>query len=151
MSKNNLTTYVIIAVVVLVLGGLFAYPRLKSGGQGYAGNLPCLAPNLPEVQHEHPNLKIIVDGKDETIPANIGLSGSCHRPLHTHDATGVIHIESQVVRDYKLGEFFEVWGQPLQKIGYELEMTIDGQLNSELENLIMKDKQEIVLKYTKET
>jgi hypothetical protein len=33
--------------------------------------------------------------------------------LHTHDASGVIHIESPVRRRYTLGEFFDVWGQPL--------------------------------------
>ena len=33
--------------------------------------------------------------------------------LHTHDTTGVIHIESPVQRRYTLGEFFDLWGQPL--------------------------------------
>ena len=33
--------------------------------------------------------------------------------LHTPDRTGVIHIESPVQRTYTLGEFFDIWGQPL--------------------------------------
>jgi hypothetical protein len=35
--------------------------------------------------------------------------------LHTHAADGVIHIESPVQRTYKLGEFFDIWGQPLNR------------------------------------
>jgi hypothetical protein len=35
--------------------------------------------------------------------------------LHTHAADGVIHIESPVQRTYTLGEFFDIWGQPLNR------------------------------------
>ncbi|HEX9235017.1 MAG TPA: hypothetical protein VF972_01920 [Actinomycetota bacterium] len=30
--------------------------------------------------------------------------------IHTHDATGIIHIESPTPRTFTLGEFFDVWG-----------------------------------------
>jgi hypothetical protein len=33
--------------------------------------------------------------------------------LHTHSADGIIHTESPVNRAYTLGEFFDIWGQPL--------------------------------------
>jgi hypothetical protein len=33
--------------------------------------------------------------------------------LHTHAADGIVHIESPVNRTFTLGEFFDVWGQPL--------------------------------------
>ena len=33
--------------------------------------------------------------------------------LHTHAADGIIHTESPVDRTYRLGEFFDIWGQPL--------------------------------------
>jgi hypothetical protein len=35
--------------------------------------------------------------------------------LHTHAADGVVHIESPVERTYTLGEFFDIWGQPLTR------------------------------------
>ena len=34
-------------------------------------------------------------------------------PLHTVDTSGVVYIDSKVVRDYTLGDFFAVWGEPL--------------------------------------
>ena len=35
--------------------------------------------------------------------------------LHTHAADGIVHIESPTPRTYTLGEFFDVWGQPLDR------------------------------------
>ncbi len=33
-------------------------------------------------------------------------------PLHTHDTSGIIHVESNTVRPYTLGEFLNIWGGP---------------------------------------
>jgi hypothetical protein len=33
--------------------------------------------------------------------------------LHTHVADGIIHVESPVKKVFTLGEFFDVWNQPL--------------------------------------
>jgi len=33
--------------------------------------------------------------------------------LHTHDGSGVVHVESPVERPFTLGELFDLWGQPL--------------------------------------
>lgn len=41
--------------------------------------------------------------------------GSCFTWLHTHAADGIVHIESPVDRTYTLGNFFDVWGQPLTR------------------------------------
>jgi hypothetical protein len=78
--------------------------------------------------HIHSRLTVFVDGKQRTVPYGIGISdpqlqpgvgtpfvaaGSCFSWLHTHAADGVIHIESPVKRTYTLGNFFDIWGQPL--------------------------------------
>ena len=59
------------------------------------------------------------------VPAGVGIpgpqqvmdgfveGGRCLYWLHTHDSTGVVHIESPVQRGYTLGQFFDVWGRPL--------------------------------------
>lgn len=67
--------------------------------------------------HIHPLLSVIVDGQKMPVPANIGIepSGQTMAALHTHDDSGTIHVESPVVRSYKLGEFFDVWGVRLTK------------------------------------
>jgi hypothetical protein len=82
--------------------------------------------------HIHAHLTVFVDGKARAIPFGVGIapplsgdntpqgafvtSGTCFTWLHTHAADGIIHIESPVRRTYTLGEFFDVWGQPLSSL-----------------------------------
>jgi hypothetical protein len=64
------------------------------------------------VFHIHSHLDIFINGKPFTIPAQIGIiPGKCFYWLHTHDESGVIHIESPVSRNYTLGQFFDIWNQ----------------------------------------
>jgi hypothetical protein len=66
------------------------------------------------VFHVHSQLKIRVDGAEVPVPANIGVRpGVCLYWLHTHDASGLLHVEAPSQREFTLGQFFEVWGQPL--------------------------------------
>lgn len=45
-----------------------------------------------------------------------GPSKALLAPLHTHDESGTIHIESVVNRDYTLGEFLSIWGMDPGKV-----------------------------------
>ena len=78
--------------------------------------------------HIHAHLTIFVNGAARQVPAAIGIpgaqatqtaqgpfieSGTCFYWLHTHAADGIIHIESPVERTFTLGNFFDIWGQPL--------------------------------------
>jgi hypothetical protein len=62
--------------------------------------------------HIHQHLDLYVAGKKVTVPAQIGIasSGAFLSDLHTHDATGIMHVESPTVRSFSLGQFFAVWG-----------------------------------------
>ena len=62
--------------------------------------------------HIHAHLDIFISGKEFAIPSDIGIiPNKCIYWLHTHDDTGVIHIESPENRTFTLGEFFDIWGQ----------------------------------------
>ena len=78
--------------------------------------------------HIHAHLTVFVNGSARQVPAAIGIpgavaqstpagsfieQGTCFYWLHTHAADGIIHTESPVQRVYTLGNFFEIWGQPL--------------------------------------
>jgi hypothetical protein len=64
-----------------------------------------------EVVHIHQHLDIFVNGKHESVPASIGIyDGQFLTQLHTHDSTGIMHVESPTKRTFTLGEFFGVWG-----------------------------------------
>jgi hypothetical protein len=73
--------------------------------------LPPLSPTEGTALHIHQHLDLYVDGRKVPVPAGIGIDPAVgFAPLHTHDASGVIHLESPTVRSYTLGEFFAVWG-----------------------------------------
>jgi hypothetical protein len=82
------------------------------------------------VYHIHAHLAIYINGTAKTVPWGIGIaqpwqttddgnggtfveSGKAFYYLHTHDDSGVIHIESPVQVTYTLGQFFAEWHQPL--------------------------------------
>ena len=62
--------------------------------------------------HIHQRMAILVNGKFVYIPAGIGIDKNLKfiTELHTHDTSGIIHVESPVNRRFTLGEFFDVWG-----------------------------------------
>jgi hypothetical protein len=61
--------------------------------------------------HIHQHLDIFLNGKHVTVPQSIGIyDGQYLTELHTHDTSGVLHVESPTKRDFSLGDFFGVWG-----------------------------------------
>lgn len=85
----------------------------STGGQGKPiAGVNCL---VNEDYHVHAHLTIIRHGVTLRIPKDIGLSG-CAYELHTHDSSGVIHIETDTVKQFTLGQFFSVWGQTLTAV-----------------------------------
>jgi hypothetical protein len=73
--------------------------------------LPPLNPAEGTAVHIHQHLDLSVDGREVRVPAGIGIDPAVgYAPLHTHDPSGVIHVESPTVRTYTLGQVFAVWG-----------------------------------------
>jgi hypothetical protein len=76
--------------------------------------LPMLNREMLEV-HYHAHLDVLVRGVAITVPAGIGIDPAeqAITPLHTHDTTGIVHIESAENIPFTLGQLFTEWGQPL--------------------------------------
>ncbi|MEU6849237.1 hypothetical protein ABZ901_04785 [Actinacidiphila alni] len=87
-----------------------------ASAQVKAAGLPMLGQE-GQVLHIHSHLDVFVDGKAVTVPALIGIDEAKQQisPLHTHDTSGVVHIESPVKADFTLGEFMTEWNVPLTK------------------------------------
>jgi hypothetical protein len=62
--------------------------------------------------HIHVRLRIYIDGRPTPVPPQIGIDprGRFLAPLHTHDASGIVHVESDRPFPFTLGQFFTVWG-----------------------------------------
>jgi hypothetical protein len=81
------------------------------------------------VYHIHAHLAVYASGTLRAIPAGIGIvppvrstpiaggpfvyGGTCFYWLHSHTQDGIIHIESPTERVYTLGNYFDIWNQPL--------------------------------------
>lgn len=81
--------------------------------------------------HIHAHLAIYANGSPVQVPYGIGIespqppddpqnpyisSGVCFYWIHTHDNTGIVHIESPVKKTFTLGDLFDIWGQPLNSV-----------------------------------
>ncbi len=92
---------------------------------------PCLGSESLTF-HIHPWLRIVINGQNVSIPGAIGIenpaqgtgkdgrlvygggANSCFEYTHTHDFSGIIHIESPTDSVYTLSQFFDVWAQTYQ-------------------------------------
>ncbi|HEY5095648.1 MAG TPA: hypothetical protein VII69_11065 [Candidatus Eremiobacteraceae bacterium] len=96
-----------------------------TGGQGQTidGTLNCLK-TVGGPGHHHIHLSLFVDGQQIAIPRGIGMFQPDHNVfiyhqtclyfLHTHDDTGMVHMEPRVGQgSFKLGNVFDMWGEPL--------------------------------------
>jgi hypothetical protein len=135
--RRRLAIAVAAALVVLVAAGLLVaanrpkpvasspgpLPGLQTGPAPWSANtadlaarlkaigLPPLSPFEGTAVHIHQHLDLYVDGRRVPVPALIGIDPAVgFAPLHVHDTSGVIHVESPTVRTYTLGQFFAVWG-----------------------------------------
>lgn len=89
------------------------------GGQGQpVAGLECLV-SLPQTYHVHAHLSIFLNGQQLAVPSDVGIvaqspTSNCLYPVHTHNMTGMIHLEAAAPTTFTLGQFFSIWGQPLE-------------------------------------
>ena len=119
-ARRRRTPWVAISVltvgvvgVIVVLAHLIVAPGPSADVAPTPYPYPCL-PTEGTAQHIHPYLRILVDGAPVTIPAVVGIrdvgGATCFEPVHTHDASGIVHIESvSPTQLFTLGDFFAIW------------------------------------------
>jgi len=107
-------------------------------------------------EHVHTHLTIL-DGDDPvTVPGDIGHSDRRRfaAQLHTHDTSGILHVESPTRRTFTLGEFFDEWGVPLTawRVGGlrgELTVWVDGRRYiGDPRAIALTNRREVVLAVT---
>ena len=80
-----------------------------------------LTPEETLTVHYHAHLDVIVDGSPVEVPAGLGINAGPNgslpehgspgiAPLHTHDTSGILHIEAPAKGTFTLGQVFTEWG-----------------------------------------
>jgi hypothetical protein len=162
VTKNTKRIALIaVAITITLVIGLSIRLTTMVGAQMGGGNKPI-------IMHFHPHLSLMIDGKSATVPSQIGIDKSLWKdhsldqygmqamsdgmsgmaPLHTHDASGTIHVESDIIRNYTLGEFLNIWGG-LDTNSKTVKATIDGKPVSDYRNIILRDGEQINLDVAK--
>ena len=104
--------------------------------------------------HYHPHLAMRIHGQSVPVPANIGITGLGMRVIHTHDATGEIHVEAPRLFPFTLGDFFTIWDKPFSEqclldtcvsATGTLTMLVNNATSTEYGNYVMKDGDRIEL------
>jgi hypothetical protein len=107
--RNSRTrTYALLAVIVAVGVGVYFFVSPAVAGPPFA----CITEG--SYIHIHPYVQIVVNGANVTIPSQVGITqaGTCLEPVHTHDSSGILHLElsqSDLGHNWTLGDFFTIW------------------------------------------
>ena len=154
-----------------------ALPGLQKGKAPWPAEYASLPDRLAPLQlsslgaqgtalHIHQHLDIFVNGKRVTVPALVGIyangnpsQGGFFVELHTHDTSGIIHLEAPKAGAFTLGQFFGVWGVRLSSRciggycaapGKPLKFYVNGKrFAGDPNNIVLREHQEFAIVYGK--
>ena len=164
------TRYITIGTIlalVLVVGGVIFFATHQPA------SVPTSTPGHPTVDasitcdaqeqlafHIHSHLSIYVNGASVPVPAQVGIpsDNSCFYWLHTHDTSGVIHMEAPVTRSFTLGNFLDIWNdQEFRALGFPTQLAlpssdwkiyVDGTLyTGDFHDIVLKSHTLVTLAY----
>ena len=99
---------IVLAVIVIAVAGGAVY--LTAPAPQPIDDIPCGLEGT--VMHIHTHVDIFINGQAYTILAGVGIvPNKCLYWMHTHDSSGVVHVESPTQMDFTLGKFFDIWGK----------------------------------------
>lgn len=185
MSKSKLAgiiiacTIAIIVVIVIVVnfGGNgepasnvapSTLPGIQKGSSPWPPEIANLEARLKDIGlaaltqegtalHIHVHIDTFINGNQIQVPADIGIDdvAGVFAPLHTHDNSGIIHVESPTMQTFNLGQFLDIWGVLFTKYcigGYcnqgeqTLNVYVDGRRYSDdPRNIALEEHEEIAI------
>jgi hypothetical protein len=149
-------------VFLLVFIALIVVYKVSTASSG-APNGPPVGPIRCDTGeqlavHYHAHVEILHQGTPVTVPAQIGIPGTCFYWMHTHDTSGIVHIEApreSASSQFTLGQFFAVWGQPLSSKqvatltvapGEQVKAWVNGQpYTGDLSKIVLKSHEQVVI------
>ncbi|TLX79342.1 MAG: hypothetical protein E6L05_01050 [Thaumarchaeota archaeon] len=132
-SSKSVKALIVIGMVAVIAGGV--YWSQTSNNQPMVDDVRC----------------------DPTEFVDYHIHNECLFWLHTHNTSGVIHIEAPANKDFTLGQFFSVWGQTFSNTQIFDKMTSDKEtlhvyvngkeVNGDLRNIKINAHDEIAIVY----
>lgn len=107
-------------------------------------------------EHVHTHLTILDGDEPVTVPGNVGHSDAQRfaAQLHTHDTSGIVHVESPTRETFTLGQFFDEWDVRLDAwhvggLRGQLTVWVDGhRYLGNPRSIALEDRRQVVLAVT---
>jgi hypothetical protein len=151
LKRNLMITTPICIVVIGIAVGL-----MYMGGPTVQSN--------KMMSHNHIQLNVTLNGQPLQVPSGIGIKQTGFgenlllygdhsldqfgmegmSPLHTHDDNGLIHVESNTVKVFTLGQFLNIW-RGLDVDDKNVKATVNDELVSDFRNIALNDGEKIKL------
>lgn len=83
------------------------------------------------VEHIHVYIVVYINGQASPLPAGVGIpqdstgNAACFYWLHTHDSSGVVHIESPSSEVFTFGQFRDEWQQQFASLGLPSQLLLN--------------------------
>lgn len=170
--RRRIITLSIVAALVIVIAASVYLIFLANRGQTATTqntNAPSTAPGAPvdgiacdqqeqTIVHYHAHVSIYINGSPVAISQGVGIAtnSSCFYWMHTHDTSGVVHIEAPNQQPYTLGNFFHIWSQQFPQLQYPLQLDnangwkvyVDGKpYNGDFHTIVLKSHMLVTLAY----
>jgi len=130
-KRRRITIIGVMAAVVLVVGLIVTYV-VYANNQNQTQTPQVVNPQYPPVDniycqsneqlafHIHAHLTMYINGQAVPLPAQVGIAKdqSCLYWLHTHDTSGVIHLEAPANHSFVLGNFLNEWSTQFPTLNY---------------------------------
>jgi len=135
---------IVVVVAAIIITNILSSQNVKANNKASNSNTTTLTSDNPAypvidniacqsmeqlAYHIHAHLSIYINGQPFALPAQIGIApdASCYYWLHTHDTSGIVHIESPTNTTYPLKTFFKLWEDNFSSLGYPSQLnTTDG-------------------------
>ena len=152
----------VVAALVIVGAGIFIAYAILSGGSDNGSPVDVVSGVECERgerldYHVHAHLTLLIEGEPVELAQDIGIRPDCLFWLHTHSPNGIVHVEAPEQRSFTLGQFFDVWGQPLSRTqlldrmadgSHEVQATVNGERwNGDPTEIPLNDLTTVVLQY----
>lgn len=136
---RRITIISVIAAIVVIAGAIITY-AVYANNQNKTQTSQVVNPQYPPVDniycdqqeqnafHIHAHFTMYINGQALPLPSQIGIAKdqSCLYWLHTHDTSGVIHIEAPANHSFTFGNFLDEWSTEFAALGYPPQLDQTG-------------------------
>lgn len=158
-KRRNMMIIIPIIAAVVAVSVISALLYKPPPAQAAVSGIECHSSEATNY-HVHSHLDVFVDGQKVELPSGIGIKSttpSCLFWLHTHDASGIVHVEAPAKKDFNLGQFVDIWNQtytPSKPMfesvaGKPITAYVNGTQVPDYRNISLDSREEIVLVFGK--